>query len=144
MSYIRKIVKTRVLIVLTLVAMSSSAFAEIAVIVHPSVSQSATVKDIAKLFLGKSKTLPGGIKLIPIAVEGSGEITTRFNKDLLRKEDSQLKAYWSRLVFTGKAQPPKDIESESKVLELVAANPNMIGYISSDLVSDSVRVLHSF
>jgi len=125
-------------------ALPFSTWAEVSIIVHPSVEASASAADVAKLFLGKSKSLPGGTKVIPINLESGNAVREEFNGTVLKKSDSQLKSYWSRLVFTGKAQPPKDVGSEADAIELVKNNPNMIGYVSSGAVVDGVKVIASF
>jgi hypothetical protein len=45
------------------------------------------------------------------------------------------------LVFTGKGTPPKEISSETDVIELVKNNQNIIAYIDSDKVTGDVRVI---
>lgn len=119
------------------------AWSEVAIIVHPSVDVSASAEDIERLFLGKSKDLQG-TKLIPINLEAGNPARNEFNAKILKKSDAQLKSYWSRLVFTGKAQPPKDVGSEADVVGLVKSNPNMIGYVSPANATDGVKVLSSF
>ena len=128
----------------SVLAFSISAMAEVSVIVHPSVSESASASDIERVFLGKTKALPGGTKVIPINLESGNAARDEFNEKVLGKSDSQLKSYWSRLVFTGKAQPPKDVGSEADVINLVKSNPNMIGYVSSGAAMDGVTVLVTF
>ena len=46
-----------------------------------------------------------------------------------------------QLVFTGKGTPPKEISSETDVIELVKNNQNIIAYIDSDKVTGDVRVI---
>jgi len=57
------------------------------------------------------------------------------------KSDSQLQAYWSRLVFTGKGKPPKTIGSSALIKSQVASRANAIAYIDSSEVDDSVKVV---
>ena len=58
--------------------------------------------------------------------------------------ESQLKAYWSKLVFSGQGQPPKVVESSAEILTLVAANPNMIGFVDAAEVTPNVKVVGKF
>jgi ABC-type phosphate transport system substrate-binding protein len=71
-------------------------------------------------------------------------VRDEFNDKILGKSDAQLKSHWSRLVFTGKAQPPKDVGSDAEVIGLVKSNPGMIGYVSSGAASDGVKVIATF
>lgn len=119
------------------------AFAEVAVIVHPSQSvNSLTEDDVARLFLGKAKSFPGGAQAVPINQNEGSASRDKFNEAVCKKNASQYKAYWSQLVFTGKGTPPKDGGDDAAVKALIAANPNMIGYVDSSVVDASVKVVY--
>jgi len=57
---------------------------------------------------------------------------------------SKLKGHWSKLIFTGKGTPPKEVSTDAEVIELVAANPNIIGYINASSVTDKVKIAGKF
>jgi ABC-type phosphate transport system substrate-binding protein len=120
------------------------AHAEVAVIVHPSNSVVLQQNDIVRLYLGKAKSFPDGSQAVPINLIASVPTAEEFSKKALKKSSEQLRAYWSRLVFTGKGSPPQEVESESQMLELVANNPNFIGYLDAAAVTDRVRVVATF
>jgi ABC-type phosphate transport system substrate-binding protein len=122
--------------------LSSFCFAEVSVIVHPSSAvTSLSEDDIARLFLGKAKSFPGGGAAVPVNQTEGSAARDKFNEGICKKNASQYKAYWSQLVFTGKGTPPKDASDDAAVKALVAANPNMIGYIDSSAVDASVKVI---
>lgn len=123
---------------------SSVVMADVTVIVHPSVASSASADDISRLFLGKRKTLSDGYKVIPLNLSEGNAVRSEFNDKVLGKSDSQLKSYWSKLIFTGKGQPPKEFDSEAEIIKMVKDNPNMIGYVSSGSVTADVKALGSF
>jgi len=60
---------------------------------------------------------------------------------VIKKDDSALKVYWSKLLFTGKAQPPDEIGDDAAVKKWVATNPDAIGYVDGKFVDSSVKVL---
>lgn len=60
---------------------------------------------------------------------------------MLNKSANQLKAYWSKLVFTRKGNPPKEVKTDQEVITLVSANPDLIGYVDVSSVNDSIRVV---
>lgn len=122
--------------------LSGAVFAEVAVIVHPSSSVSAlTEDDVARIFLGKSKSFPGGGQAVPFNQTEGSATRDKFNEAVCKKNASQYKAYWSQLVFTGKGTPPKDVGDDAAVKAQVASNPNGIGYVDSSLVDASVKVV---
>lgn len=120
---------------------ASQCFAEIAIVVHPSNSANISADDIERIFLGKKKAFSSGDTAVPINLNEGDAIRATFNEKALNKNSSQLKAYWSKLVFTGKGTPPKEVDTASDVLKLVSSNPNMIGYVDASAVDGSVKVV---
>jgi hypothetical protein len=123
---------------------ANSVQAGVAVVVNAG-SGAAPISDqqAANIFLGKSNTLPDGTKVVPVDQEEGEAPRDEFYQKVVKKDASQLNAYWSRLIFTGKGQPPKAVLDDDEVLELIATDKSVIGYISSDAVDDSVKVLLS-
>ena len=121
----------------------SSAFSGVVVIVHPSNAVTMDQKEISKVFLGKSKKFPSGSAALPIDIS-SGAVKSEFTKKVLGKSDSQIKAYWSKLMFTGKGQAPRKVDTDAEVIELVSQNPSIIGYVSDSSVNDSVKVIATY
>lgn len=122
--------------------MSLGAMAEVAVIAHPSNAATLTADDIQRMFLGKTKSFPNGSEATPVSNK-SDSVRTHFNQVLLGKNESQIKAYWSQLVFTGKGTPPKELENDNAVKQFVAGNPGAIGYIDASNVDATVKVIIS-
>ena len=119
--------------------------AGVVVIAHPSVQVSALTADqVSQLFMGRSSQLPDGtaVKMLDLA-EGS-PVRAQFIDKALGKTEGQLRSYWSRMIFTGKAQPPRMMKSTLDVMRSVASAPGYIGYVDSkDAVGDKVKVLYS-
>lgn len=134
----------KVIYTLALLFASQSVFAEVAVIVHPSNASSISEAEVARIFTGKMKSFPGGGQAIPINLSSNSPSTNEFNEKALNKSNSQLKAYWSKLVFTGKGTPPKEVDSDAEMLSLISNNPSFIGYIDSSAVTDAVKVVAKF
>lgn len=131
------------ILIAAILTMSSMNVLAGSVIVHPSNSSALDNKAIKKIFLGKSKSFPGGGSVVPISLDDGSSGATTFNKGMLGKSSSQLKSYWAKLVFTGKATPPQTVANDAEMLALISANPNMIGYIEGD-GDASVKVVASF
>jgi hypothetical protein len=51
-----------------------------------------------------------------------------------------VKSTWSRLVFSGKGQPPRQLSDSAAVKKAVAADPKAVGYIEKSAVDASVKV----
>ena len=124
-----------------LASLSIPALAEVAIIVNPANAGSATAEDVQRMFLGKSKSFPSGGDALAFNLKDGSPAREAFNSGVLGKNESQVKAYWSQLVFTGKGTPPKEAADEDEMKKWVASNPNAIGYIDASKVDGSVKVL---
>lgn len=123
---------------------SFTCIAEVAVIVHPSNNNALDEKTIKRIFLGKNKKFDNGNKIIPMNQNQGSEARTAFGKKVLGKSDSQLKAYWSKLIFTGKGTPPDEKSNDAEILKLVANTPDSIAYVDAASLDDSVKVVGRF
>ncbi|WP_206485668.1 phosphate ABC transporter substrate-binding protein [Thalassotalea sp. G2M2-11] len=123
---------------------SLSVLAEVAVIVNPANTSTIDKKLIKKIFTGKVKSFPSGNSVVAINQASANELTAEFNDKVLNKSSSQIKAYWSKQLFTGKGTPPKEVDSDSEVIKLVASDPNMIGYVSPSSLTDKVKVVGQY
>ncbi len=127
------------------VIISSVALAETAVIVSANNGNNALDREtIERIFTGKSNSFPDGTQAIPVDQNEGNAAREAFNASVLGKSSSQLKAYWSRLIFTGKGTPPKESGNDADVKDLVAKNPNVVGYVDASVVDSSVKVVYKF
>ncbi|GLS24953.1 phosphate ABC transporter substrate-binding protein [Marinibactrum halimedae] len=118
------------------------ALAGIAVVVGASspIEPISKEEDIVKVFLGKKKTLSGS-QILPVDQTEGSPTRSVFYKDIVKKTETQLTAYWARLIFTGKAQAPQSVGGDNDVKNVVATNPNLIGYIDEGAIDDTVKVI---
>lgn len=119
-----------------LAAASLSASAEVVVIVSQKNPATRMFSEQAsQFFLGKSAMFT------PVDQPESSAIRAEFYHKIADKDPAQVKALWSKLVFTGKATPPKEYASSAEVKKAVAADPKAIGYIDKSAVDDTVKVV---
>ena len=127
----------------SLLVFAQGVWADIAVVVHPSNGASLDQNAIKKLYLGKSKSFPDGNSATAVNQDGTPAFD-EFNDKVVGKSSSQLNAYWSKLVFTGKGTPPDKLANDQALIDFVAANPGAIGYVSAASASDKVKVVATF
>lgn len=133
---------TRVLALLALSAVAGAVPAQVAVVVGAkSATAAMTAEQVAGIFLGKSNQLPSGAAAAAADLPESAAVREQFYSKVTGKSAAQVKAGWSRLVFSGKATPPKELASAAEVKSFVAANPDAIGYIEKAAVDGSVKVV---
>lgn len=133
-----------ILIISLCLACGSKAYADVAVIVSANSTATASPAEISRIFLGKLKKFNNGSSVKVINAKKGSDIRTVFDKKALGKTPSQSKAYWSKLIFSGKANPPTELGSDSEIKAQVASADNVIGYIDSSAVDDTVKVISTF
>ena len=123
---------------------AQSSFAQVAVVVGAKSDVAAMTADqVSSLFLGKTEKFPGGGNAVLLDQTSGSPIRGLFYDKVTGKNESQVKTAWSRLVFSGKGTPPKEVGSSAEVKKTVASNPNAIGYIEKSAVDSSVKVVLS-
>ncbi len=101
---------------------------------------SITTEQAKKLWLGKLKKI-GGIKITVVDQTAGNPVFETFYTSVVKKNPSQLKAYWAKVSFTGKAFPPKQLKDDAAIIKWVASNPDALGYVDSSAVNDTVKLL---
>jgi ABC-type phosphate transport system substrate-binding protein len=119
-----------------LVAMAGAHAGELVLIANPAVG-ALTKEQVADVFLGKSQTLT------PIDQPEGSPIYADFYKKATGRDVAQVKSTWSRVVFTGKGQPPKQMPDSVAVRKAVAADPKGVGYVDKMSVDGSVKTLYA-
>ena len=127
-----------------LMLLSWTVFAEIAVIVHPSNNASVDQSELNRLFLGRGNSFSDGNRATPMNLAEGLPARDSFVNKVLNRSSAQLKAYWSRLVFTGKGTPPTEHANAAAMKAAVAADASAIGYVARSDVDDSVKVVATF
>ena len=115
---------------------AASAHAQVAVVMNPSAAP-LTQEQVSNIFLGRSPDFK------PVDLPESAPVRATFYKKATDRDVAQVKAVWSRLVFSGKAQPPKEVADAAAVKAAVKADPKAIGYIEKSAVDASVKVVLS-
>tara|TARA_R110002049_G_scaffold136045_3_gene295684 strand:+ start:282 stop:812 length:531 start_codon:yes stop_codon:yes gene_type:complete len=121
---------------------SSIAVADVVVVVsaQSEVGQLQRV-NVENIFFGRNYSFPSGADAIPLDLdEGSAE-RDEFYIKLAGRTAAQVKAFWAKLIFTGRGRPPAIANDEEDLIGRLIANPNAIGYIDSSNVDDRVKVV---
>ncbi len=112
----------------------------------PVVSTKSPVRMLSKtqlgdIFLGKTSRFPDGSRAVPIDQSEGSPARDEFYAQIAGKSAAQMKEYWSRMIFTGRGEPPTAVDTSKAAKKLVVANPSAISYIEPKLVDDSLRVV---
>src|ERR1700722_6963815 len=113
----------------------------VAVVSSKNPLTSLSKSQLADIFLGKTFRFPDGATAIPIDQAEGTQTRDEFYARFTGKSPAQLKAHWSKIIFTGRGQPPKAVSNSLEVTKLIATNPQAISYIERSAVDAGVKVL---
>lgn len=120
---------------------SMIAYAEIAVVTGKnSPINAVTVAEAKDIFLKKKNKLNGN-SVLPLDLAKGDATRDAFYESVTNKAPDQVLAYWSKLIFTGKGIPPEVASSPEELVFLFSRNPDLIGYVPSDQVTDDMKIL---
>lgn len=129
------------LTLLSFLLVANVAFADLVLVVNPANTNTViSLVDLKKIYLGKTRSFPNGQDVKPFDIS-TGEIREEFLEKFLEKNESNLKAYWSRMIFSGKGIPPQGFAKPEQLKAAVAAHPSAIGFLDSSMVDETVKVI---
>ena len=131
-----------VLIMLLFMAWTQAAAAEVIVIVHPDNPLAELNREqLIDIYMGRYTHFPDGRTAIPLDQAPDSPIRAAYYQKLINKSVAQVNAFWARLLFSGRATPPRVLTGTQAVIDVVTHNRNAIGYIDNQDLNDNVKVV---
>ena len=125
-----------------LTSLISTAHAQLVIIVSAqSPIQTLSKQQVSNIFLGRAHAYPDGRPAVPIDLQNGTPLRDEFSERIHGISSSQLHAYWSRMIFTGKGNPPRQAVPPQVAVKLTAANSQVISYVHRGWVDNSVKVI---
>ncbi len=122
-------------------AWSAARAQDVVLVANRGVQISAiTDADLRAIFTGTKTRFSDGSHAVPVTLKG-GAAHEVFLKNHLGEDSQEFRSQWRKLVFTGQGAMPKALDSESALLEYVAATPGAVGYVSRFSSQDGVKLL---
>lgn len=128
-------------VALTAALGAARAAEDFVIIVNKANTNAVSTEFVAKAYRGEARSWPEGGNVATVALPDDNSTRIAFDKAVLGKAPAQSRALWAQLTFTGKAVPPKLVDSDAEVVKAVAENKNAIGYVSAHAAVDSVKVV---
>ncbi|MDA8621668.1 phosphate ABC transporter substrate-binding protein [Psychrosphaera sp.] len=132
------------LVFATLLFASYDSTAGSVVIVNKDNNSKVSISDIKKLYLGKKGAFSNGNRAKLTTLAAGSNIRQSFNTQVLNKSEPQYAAYWAKMAFTGRAEPPVEYNTSEQIKAFVGSTPDAIGIIDETEVDGSVKVVLSF
>jgi len=116
--------------------------ADIVVIVNPSseITQ-LTRRQVIDVYMGRAFIMSNGRRLQPYDNAEETAIRETFYHQLIGKTLASVNAYWARLLFAGRASPPRRLAGSAAMLKRIEENPNAIGYVDTKDLNAHVNVV---
>jgi ABC-type phosphate transport system substrate-binding protein len=99
--------------------------------------------DVSRAFMKKLKRWPDGVDVVPVDLAEDSPLRESFSQEFHDKRSSAVKAYWQKMIFSGREGPPPEKSSSAEVVAFVRANRGAIGYVAAGTTLGSgVKVLY--
>lgn len=119
--------------------LSGLARADIAVVVSlDSPLKTVSQNELINIYMGRYRRLPSGDAALPVDVS---PLKARFYRALVNKDLAEINSYWARLIFSGQASPPVQMQNHDEMLQYVRRNPGALGFLDQTAVPDDVRIV---
>ena len=101
-----------------------------------------TSQQLKGIFLGKRQEVHG-LLVQPLDMEQWQGVKQAFYTQLVRKNASQLNAYWARKLFTGRGKPPRAFADSRALYHYLRKNKDAIAYMSpQDVDLSRVKIIY--
>ena len=122
--------------------MMNAANAALAIIGNPANPlEGISAADVAMIYLGKSDEFPDGRRAVAVDQYRRSPVRAKFYRKVVGMDPVRLKSYWSKLIFSGRGQPPREVGGNEAVKRWVARHPDGIGYVDGKVLDHTVKVL---
>jgi hypothetical protein len=88
---------------------------------------------LSDIFLGRGGQYPGGTRVVHIDQEEDAPARAAFYLKLADRSAPQMKAYWSRIIFAGRGQPPEEVHNSTDMKKRIAADAWIVGGFASGI-----------
>lgn len=113
--------------------LAGMARAELVVVVNADNPVDRLTRDqLVDIYMGRRTHFPDGRPALPIDLGPDSPLRAAYYQTLVGKTVAQVNAYWARLLFTGRATPPRVLPDIEAVLEVVRANQDALAYLDSE------------
>ena len=114
----------------------------LAVIVHPDIRiRSLDADELRSIFTMRRRHWDGGERVVPFNLPTGHGQRNGFDSSVLRMSENQVSRYWIDRRIRGGSRPPRQAPSEEIMARVIGRLPGAIGYVRTNFVNRSVRVV---
>ncbi|HEX6736552.1 MAG TPA: hypothetical protein VF096_17250 [Azonexus sp.] len=101
-----------------------------------------TRNEVVNIFFGRYRQFFNGREAQPVDLVDSNPARSQFYRRLVGKDLSEINAYWSRQIFSGRMQALPKVATPEEAARWVAANPCGIGFIEQTKVDARFNIVY--
>jgi ABC-type phosphate transport system substrate-binding protein len=117
--------------------------AQFCVIVDPESSTAGITREmLADAFLKATTRWPNGETIRPIDQRPDSPTRKAFSDGILKRSVLAVRSYWQQRIFSGRAVPPPEFESDEAVVRYVSEHRGAVGYVSSAAKIGNTKVIN--
>lgn len=85
--------------------------------------------DVINIYMGRNRSLPNSGIALPLDIDSNYAEKAKFYKKLIKRDLPEVNSYWTRVMFSGDASPPRQVDTYDDIRELVKNNKGAIAYL---------------
>ncbi|MDX2480306.1 MAG: hypothetical protein QNK24_08205 [Desulfuromusa sp.] len=97
-----------------------------------------SVKDLRRMFLGKSKKWPDG-SAVMLVLNPNDAAHSEFTRTMLHKSPKQLSLFWRKNLYSGRSMMPYSAENPDDMSIYLDKHKNAISYQTKDDLSELLK-----
>ena len=123
---------------------SQNADSLVVVVNSKSTTGSLSKKELIDIYMGRFNKFPNGESVTPIDFNSGNGNREMFYELLVGKSERKINAYWSRLLFSGRATPPQKADSTAEVASIIKNDINALAYILASDLQPEMKIVYEF
>lgn len=133
----------RVIVLLLMAGIADAEELPFRVVVHASnPAVSMTRAELSAMYMKRTRSWGDGTEIVPVNHPQLSALRERFSRAVHGKSVAYVTRYWQRLIFSGRAVPPRELRSDAAVLEFVRRNAEAVGYVDARTsLGDGVKAI---
>ncbi len=117
--------------------------ADILVVVNTKNETSSLSKyELIDLYMGRFRTFPNRLPVKLYDHDEESSLRNQFYRQLIDKSVAEVNAFWARLLFTGRAKPPKIFEDNDELFNVLVDDTQAIAYINEQDLRDNMKIVY--
>jgi ABC-type phosphate transport system substrate-binding protein len=130
------------LLFVLLVTMSADVRAFHVIVNRANPVNTLTRDEVSSIFMKRTRQWKTGADILPVDQRSTSDQRESFSRTIHDKSVQYVIRYWQRVIFSGRGIPPRELQSDEDVLDLVSTHEGAIGYVSAGVpLPDTVKVI---